>query len=65
MSGSYPDTAAATESTDTAAVAAGVASATARVAESQAQAAHFIAENGSSVVAGHGQVGVVPPSLTG
>jgi hypothetical protein len=65
MSGSYFDTAAATEAADAAACAASMAGTTARIAERQALSAAFIAEWGAGVVDGHTSVVLVPPFLAG
>lgn len=63
MSGSYPDTAAATEAADAAAVAAGVPVALAQNVTRQAEAARFIAEHGAAVNDGHSTVDGVAPAF--
>jgi hypothetical protein len=63
MSGSYPDAAAETISSDMAAIEAGIGPALARFENAQSTAAAFVAQHGAAVDNGHGTVGYLPAFL--
>ena len=64
MSGSYPDTSAATREADIAAATAAVSVALTQCATGQATSAAFISQHGAAVNDGHTTVGYLPPIIT-